>query len=115
MAMNFLTDAGRYGDPRRAAAALPGARPAAGHRQCSASGPPTSRPGPPVARAAAGRAAEAQLAAGFTRHGIELAELARQPTDARGRYERAAAALLRQARERLGSTQTSAAALAPAR
>ena len=57
-------------------------------------------------------AAEVQLAAGFNRHAIELAELANSG-DEHGRYERAAAAVLRQARERLGRMQASAAALAP--
>lgn len=111
MAMNFLTDAGRYGDPREAAAVLP------------TLGLPLDTPLQQVraadimARAqrdtrALIAAAEAQLAANFNRHAFELAELARA-ADERGAYERPIAAVLRQARERLGRAQGSAAALAP--
>ena len=111
MAMNFLTDAGRYGDAREAAAVLPSL------------GLPLDTPLQQVRAAdVAARAqrdpqvmigaAEAQLAVGFNRHAIELAELARG-VDEHGRHERAIAAVLRQARERLGRAQASAAALAP--
>jgi DNA-binding NarL/FixJ family response regulator len=111
MAMNFLTDAARYGDAREAAAVLP------------TLGLPLDTPlqqvraADLVARAQRDPqvmlgAAEAQLAAGFNRHAIELAELA-GGVDEHGRYERAIAAVLRRATEQLGRVQASAAALAP--
>ena len=111
MAMNFLTDAARYGDAREAAAVLP------------TLGLPLDTPVQQVraadimARAQRDpqvliAAAETQLAAGFNRHAFELAELARA-ADEHGRHERPIAAVFRQARERLGRTQGSAAALAP--
>jgi DNA-binding NarL/FixJ family response regulator len=111
MAMNFLTDAARYGDPREAAAVLP------------TLGLPLDTPLQQVraadilARAQRDpqvliAAAEAQLAANFNRHAFELGELARA-ADERGTYARPIAALLRQARERLGRAPGSAAALAP--
>ena len=111
MAMNFLTDAARYGDAREAAAVLP------------TLGLPLDTPlqqvraADLVARAQRDPqvmlgAAEAQLAAGFNRHAIELAELARG-VDEHGRYEREIAAVLRRATEQLGRAQASAAALAP--
>ncbi len=59
-------------------------------------------------------AAEAQLLAGFSRHCLELAELARQ-ADRTGSHERRAAGLQRQARELLGDHKSSAAALQPVR
>ena len=80
MAMNFLTDAARYGDARRAAAALPEPGRAAGHATAAASGRPTSRPGRIASPERLLDAAEAQLLAGFHRHCVELAELARRPT-----------------------------------
>ena len=111
MAMNFLTDAARYGDAREAAAVLPSL------------GLPLDTPLQQVraadimARAQRDpqvliAAAEAQLAANFNRHAFELGELARA-ADERGAYARPIAAVLRQARERLGRAQGSAAALAP--
>ncbi len=111
MAMNFLTDAARYGDPREAAAALPGLglaldSPVQQARAADIAARASRDPQTLIGTA------EIQLAAGFNRHAIELAELANSG-DEHGRYERAAAAILRQARERLGRTQASAAALAP--
>jgi DNA-binding NarL/FixJ family response regulator len=110
MAIGFLTDAGRFGDAREAAAALPGLGLAldtplqqvrAADIMARASRDPQLLIG----------AAEAQLAAGFHRHAIELAELAKG-ADSHGRHDRAAAAVIRQARERLGRAQASAAAMA---
>ncbi len=109
MAMNFLTDAGRYGDPKRAAAALPSLglpldtdvqRVRAVDIQARATSAPETLL----------NAAETQLLAGFSRHCVELAGLARQ-ADRSGAHDRRAAALLRQARERLGEHKSSAAAL----
>ncbi len=108
MAMNFLTDAARWGDARQAAAALP------------ALGVPLDsdvqrvRAADLLARArrrpdALLDAAEAQLLAGFSRHALELAELAREH-DGSGASARRAAGVLRQARERLGDQGGSAAA-----
>jgi DNA-binding CsgD family transcriptional regulator/type II secretory pathway predicted ATPase ExeA len=109
MAMNFLIDAGRYGHPRRAADALPDL------------GVPLDtdlqrvRAADVTARASASperllQAAEAQLLAGFFGHCVELTELARK-ADRSGTHDRRAAALLRQARERLGEYTSSVAAL----
>jgi DNA-binding NarL/FixJ family response regulator len=111
MAMNFLTDAARYGDARRAAAVLP------------TLGLPLDtdlqrvRAADVLARA--GRdpqvlldAAEAQLAAGFNRHAWELAELARA-ADSHGAFDRRISAIGRQSKDRLGAAAGSAAALAP--
>jgi DNA-binding NarL/FixJ family response regulator len=111
MAMNFLTDAARFGDAREAAAALPGLglaldTPLQQVRAADITARATRDPEVLVG------AAQASLAAGFNRHAIELAELARA-ADEHGRHERAGAAVLRQARERLGAVQASAAALAP--
>ena len=90
MAMNFLTDAARYGDARQAAAVLPSL------------GLPLDtdlqrvRAADVLARAQRDPqvlldAAEAQLAAGFNRHAWELAELARaadEPGRLRAAYRR---------------------------
>ena len=102
MAMNFLTDAARYGDAREAAAVLP------------TLGLPLDTPVQQVraadimARAQRDpqvliAAAETQLAAGFNRHAFELARAGPGRRRAR-RHERPIAAVLRQARERLGRT-----------
>ncbi len=109
MAMNFLTDAARYGDARQAAAALPELRlPLDTDQQ-------RVRALDVLARAQRDpavllEAADAQLAAGFNRHAGELAELARA-ADRHGAYDRRIAAVLRQTRERLGAASGSAAAL----
>jgi DNA-binding NarL/FixJ family response regulator len=110
MAMNFLTDAARYGDAREAVAALPSLglaldTPVQQVRAADIAARASRDPQVLLA------AAEAQLAAGFNRHAIELAELA-IGADSHGRHERAAAAVLRQARQRLGRAEASAAALA---
>ena len=111
MAMNFLTDAARYGDAREAAAVLPtlGLPLDTPVQQVRAADVMARAQRDPQVLIAA---AEAQLAAGFNRHAFELAELARA-ADEHGRHERPIAAVLRRARERLGRTQGSAAALAP--
>ena len=111
MAIGFITDAARFGDAREAAAALPGLglpldTPLQQVRAADITARASRDPQLLIA------AAEASLAAGFNRHAIELAELAGSG-DAHGRFERAAAAVLRQARERLGRVRASAAALAP--
>ncbi len=109
MAMNYLTDAGRWGDARRAAAALPSLglpldTDAQRIRTADITARGTSSPETLL------DAAEVQLAMGFARHCAELAELARQ-ADRNGTHERRAAALLRQARASLGQHRSSAAAL----
>ena len=111
MAMNFLTDAGRYGDAREAAAVLPtlGLSLDTPLQQLRAADIMARAQRDPQVLIAT---AEAQLAANFNRHAFELGELARA-ADERGAYARPIAAVLRQARERLGRAQGSAAALAP--
>ena len=109
MAMNYLCDAGRWGDPRRAAAALPSLGVALD------TDAQRVRAADVMARASSSPealldAAEAQLLAGFSRHCIELADLARQ-ADRTGTHERRAAGLQRQARDLLGEHKSSAAAL----
>ena len=112
MAMNFLTDAARYGDAREAAAVLPDL------------GLPLDTPVQQV------RAADIMARAQRDPAGADRARPRRSwrpdstgtrsswpswpgpPTSTVG-YERPIAAVLRQARERLGRTQGSAAALAP--
>lgn len=111
MAMNFLVDAARFGDAREAAAALPGLglaldTPLQQVRAADVMARATRDPQTLIG------AAEASLAAGFNRHAAELAELARTAGE-HGPLARAAAAVLRRARERLGRVQASAAALAP--
>ncbi len=111
MAMNFLTDAGRYGDARAAAAALPELglaldTPVQQVRAVDITARASRDPQQLVA------AAEAQLAAGFNRHAYELVELARS-LDQRGAHERPIAAILRQVRDQLGAAAGSAAAVAP--
>ena len=100
MAMNYLTDAGRWGDPHRAAAALPELGLALD------TDAQRIRALDVTARSSSSSqtlldAAEAQLAGGFSQHCIELAELAER-VDGHGRHGRRIAALQRQARELLG-------------
>jgi DNA-binding NarL/FixJ family response regulator len=110
MAMTYLTDAARYGDPRAAAAAmaelgLPQDSQVQRVRAADISARVSRSP------AVLLEAAETQLLAGFKRHAAELAELARR-ADGSGGFERRAAAVLRQARERLGQHAGSPTALA---
>ena len=111
MALNFLTDAARYGDAREAAAALPtlGLALDTPFQQVRAADIMARAQRDPAVLVAA---AEAQLMANFNRHAFELAELA-GAADERGAYARPVAAILRQARERLGRAPGSAAAMAP--
>jgi DNA-binding CsgD family transcriptional regulator len=109
MAMSFLVDAGRYGHARRAAEALPELGVPLDTdmqrvRAADVAARASSSPGQLL------DAADVQLEAGFLRHCIELAELARQ-ADRSGAHDRRIAALLRQARERLGEHATAAGAL----
>ena len=113
MAMNFLTDAGRYGDARQAAAVLPSLGLPLDtdlQRVRAADVLARARRDPEVLL----DAADAQLMAGFNRHAWELAELARA-ADSHGAFGRRIAAVGRQAKDRLGAAAApgSAAALAP--
>ena len=106
MAMNFLTDAGRFGDPQAAAAMLPRlGLPLDTDLQRVRAVDITARAQRDPVMALA--AAQAQLLAGFNRHATELAELAAE-TDPRRVHAREIAAVLRQAREQLGATPVSA-------
>jgi len=99
MAMNFLTDAARWGDPRAAAAVLPELGlplDTAVQRARATDLRARATRNPAVLLAAA----EAQLAAGFVRHALELAALAR--AIGRAGVERPVAAVERLARDRLG-------------
>ena len=101
MAMNFLTDAARYGDARQAAAVLPSLGLPLDtdlQRVRAADVLARARRDPEVLL----DAAEAQLAAGFNRHAWELAELARA-SDSHGAFGRRIAAVGRQAKDRLGA------------
>ena len=112
MAMNFLTDAARYGDARQAAAVLPSLGLPMDtdlQRVRAADVLARARRDPEVLL----DAAEAQLAAGFNRHAWELAELARA-SDSNGAFGRRIAAVGRQSKDHLGAAAPgSAAALAP--
>ena len=76
MAWSFVTDAGRWGDPKLAAAALdePGLTPSSPAARARAADVVARANGDPAALAAA---AAQQLSVGFLRHAAELAALAR--------------------------------------
>jgi DNA-binding NarL/FixJ family response regulator len=104
MAMNFLTDVGRYGDPVAAARALPelGLSLDTDVQRVRAVDVTARAQRDPAVLL---QAAQAQLLAGFSRHAYELAELVRSVEHKPG-HEREAAAVVRQARERLSRMQT---------
>ena len=107
MALNFFTDAGRWGDPRRAAAALGElGLPLTSDLQRVRAADIVARGSDSPVRLL--EAAEVQLAAGFSRHAHELAELAASSDDT-GRWGRRIASVVRQVRDRLGDQTTSAA------
>ena len=107
MALNFLTDAGRWGDPRQAAAALAGLVPSLTSDLQRVRAADISARGSGSALRLL-EAAELQLAAGFSRHAHELAELAATADDA-GRYGRRITSVHREVRDRLGDQLSSAA------
>ena len=107
MALNFLTDAARWGDPRRAVAVLADlALPLTSDLQRARAADITARGSGSPSRLL--EAAEIQLLAGFSRHALELAGLARIGDDT-GRYGRRITAVLREAQQRLGDQAPSAA------
>lgn len=99
MALNFLTDAGRWGDPHRAAAVLGELGPLTSDLQRVRAADISARCSPAPLHVL--ETAELQLAAGFTRHANELAQRAASLDDT-GRYRRRATFVLRQTRDRLG-------------
>ncbi|MET0694132.1 MAG: LuxR C-terminal-related transcriptional regulator [Propionibacteriaceae bacterium] len=111
MAMNFLTDAGRYGNPRDSAPALAdlGVALDSELQQVRAAD---------IMARAQGRAehlieaAQLQLSAGFARHALELAHLA-QAVNHSTAQERQIAAIFRDVRLRLGAGSTSTNVRAP--
>jgi DNA-binding NarL/FixJ family response regulator len=106
MALNFLVDAGRWGDPRLAAVVLSElALPLTSDLQRVRAADILTRGSGSPSRLL--EAAEIQLMAGFSRHALELAEIAVSVDDS-GRYGRRITAVLRQARQRLGDQATSA-------
>jgi DNA-binding NarL/FixJ family response regulator len=108
MALNFLTDAGRWGDPRRAARVLDElALPLSSDLQRARALDIVARGSTSASRLL--DAADVQLAAGFTRHAVELAELA-ATVDSNGRSARRITGIVRQARDRLGDHPASATA-----
>lgn len=107
MALNFLTDVGRWGDPRRAATALGelGLPLTSDLQRVRAADIVARGSGSPLHLL---EAADVQLASGFLRHAHELAELA-SVVDS-GRSSRRITSVLRQVGDRLGD-QTSSAAI----
>jgi DNA-binding NarL/FixJ family response regulator len=107
MALNFLTDAARWGDPRRAVQVLSElALPLTSDLQRARAADIAARASGSASRLL--EAAEIQLIAGFSRHALELADLA-TTTDRAGRYTRRITAVRRQVQERLGDQVSSAA------
>ena len=107
MALNFLTDAARWGDPRRAVGVLGELTlPLTSDLQRARATDISARASGSPSRLL--EAAEIQLLAGFCQHALELAELARAG-DETGRYARRITAVQRQARQRLVDQLPSAA------
>ncbi|HVK35045.1 MAG TPA: LuxR C-terminal-related transcriptional regulator [Microlunatus sp.] len=111
MSLSFLTDAGRWDDPHRAAQALDelGVPLTSDLQRVRAADIVARGSGSPLRLL---EAAEAQLTAGFLRHAHELAELASTVDDG-GRSRRRIAGVLRQVQDSLGEQTASVAVPAP--